>query len=197
MGTVLTDKHTGAATATADIFPRDFTVYLNRVAEAEAARAEAGGIVRANAQPAHSNEIRRSNVTWLQDTPDNRPIIQLIFDAAREFNQKIFHLELSGLTEPFQLATYKATEQGFYGWHMDIGAGWLANRKLSLVVPLTDPSEYEGGEFQVFHDHEPLTLEMPLGRVLAFPSYLLHRVTPVTKGVRRSLAIWVSGPPFR
>ena len=44
---------------------------------------------------------------------------------------------------------------------------------------------------------QPTTIEMPLGRVVAFPSYVLHRITPVTLGVRRSLVAWISGPRFR
>jgi PKHD-type hydroxylase len=187
----------GASTCSADVFPRPAIDYLNRLAEASAGQAEAGGIVRADATPALADTVRRSEVVWLQDTPDNRPIYEVIAQFAQQANNQVFRLELTGFTEPFQLATYRASEGGFYGWHVDIGAGRLANRKLSLIVPLTDPAEYEGGEFQVFYDHEPTTFALPLGRILAFPSYLLHRVTPVTKGVRRSLAIWVSGPPFR
>ncbi len=35
------------------------------------------------------------------------------------------------------------------------------------------------------------------GRMIFFPSFLIHRVAPVTQGIRRSLVIWVTGPKFR
>ena len=188
----------GVSTVFVDnVFPPPLTAHLNRLAETSATAAEAGGIVRSDATTARSEGVRRSEVLWLQDNADNRPIIDLIGGFVQHANSQVFRYDLAGFTEPFQLATYKATDKGHYGWHVDTGAGRLANRKLSLIVPLTDPSQYEGGEFQVFYDDQPTTLPMPTGRILAFPSYLLHRVTPVTRGVRRSLAIWVSGPPFR
>ena len=188
----------GSVTCVVDnIFPRDAISYLNQVAEAVSADAEVGGIVRADASAARMDSVRRSDVSWLKDSPQNRPIYELVAEVVRRVNAEIFHLDLKEFGEPFQLATYRAENNGFYGWHVDTGAGRLANRKLSLVVPLTDPSEYEGGEFQAFYDDAPTPVEMPLGRIVAFPSYVLHRVTPITRGVRRSLAIWVSGPPFR
>jgi PKHD-type hydroxylase len=141
--------------------------------------------------------VRVSDVVWAPDDADTGPIYGLAGQLVQRVNAQVFNLDVRGFTEPFQIATYRAEAGGFYGWHVDIGAGRLANRKISLVAPLTDPSEYEGGELQLFFDSEPQTVPMPLGRVVLFPSYVLHRVTPVTRGVRRSLALWVSGPPFR
>lgn len=188
----------GASTCTVDnAFPREAIAFLNRYADARAGVAEKGGVVLSDAKHARVAEVRRSDVVWLDRTPETAPIYELIAGFVQHANSRVFKLDIENFTEPFQIATYRAEAQGFYGWHVDIGAGRLANRKLSLVAPLTDPAEYEGGEFQVFHDHEPTPIPMPLGRILAFPSYILHRVTPVTKGVRRTLAVWVSGPPFR
>ena len=63
---------------------------------------------------------------------------------------------------------------------------------------LSDPSEFEGGELQVKTCSDQIsTLETKKGRAWFFPSYTLHRVTPVTKGVRRSLVLWSGGPEFR
>jgi PKHD-type hydroxylase len=73
-----------------------------------------------------------------------------------------------------------------------------APRKLSMAMLLSDPSEFEGGEFQVKTTSDDVqTLEVKKGRAWFFPSYMLHRVTPVTKGVRRSLVLWVGGPQFK
>jgi PKHD-type hydroxylase len=63
---------------------------------------------------------------------------------------------------------------------------------------LSDPSEFEGGELQVKpYSDEVQTLEIKKGRAWFFPSYMLHKVTPVTKGTRRSLVLWVGGPAFK
>jgi PKHD-type hydroxylase len=63
---------------------------------------------------------------------------------------------------------------------------------------LSDPSDFEGGEFQVKTTNDDVqTLDYVKGRAWFFPSYTLHRVAPVTKGVRRSLVLWIGGPPFR
>jgi len=177
-------------------FPRASIDFLNRLAEASAGETETASVVRPNATGHALEEVRRSEVFWLKDTPETRPIQQLVTEFVKQANSQVFGYELAQF-EPFQLATYRAENAGFYNWHVDLGAGASANRKLSLIVPLTDPSEYEGGQFQSFFDSEPETIPMPLGRVLAFPSYMLHRVTPVTRGIRRSLAVWVCGRPFR
>jgi PKHD-type hydroxylase len=188
----------GAATCVIDgVFPREAIGFLNAVADAEAHRAEAGGVVHPDASRHIERHVRRSRVSWLSHSAETRPLYEMVAQLVAHANQQVFRYELSGLNEPAQLATYRAEEEGFYGWHVDIGGGPLANRKISLVIPLTDPAAYQGGGFEVFHDSEPSPIEMPLGRVVMFPSYLLHRVRPVTAGVRRSLALWVSGPPFR
>ena len=85
-------------------------------------------------------------------------------------------------------------DEGYYDWHVDMGPG-KANRKLSLVCQLSDPSEYEGGELQI-HTGQIHTVEKKKGLVVIFPSYLLHCVTPVTSGKRQTLVLWIEGPPF-
>ena len=67
-----------------------------------------------------------------------------------------------------------------------------------MVLMLSDPSEFEGGELQIKTDSDDaITLEQKKGRAWFFPSYILHRVTPVTRGIRRSLVLWVGGPEFK
>ena len=83
-----------------------------------------------------------------------------------------------------------------YGWHQDFGG--LLSRKLSLVMQLSDPEEYEGGELQIMVGGEkPISINKQKGLVVVFPSWAVHQVTPVTKGLRQSLVAWVSGPNFR
>ncbi len=176
-------------------FPRASIDYLNRLAEDSASEAKAGSIVNAAATGSGLETIRRSEVFWLKRTPESQPIVDQIADLVRQTNSQVYRYELEQF-ESLQIATYRSENEGFYGWHVDVGPGRLSRRKLSLILPLTDPCEYEGGEFQAFCDVEPVTVPLPLGCVVAFPSFMLHRVTPVTKGVRRSLAVWACGRPF-
>jgi len=116
-------------------------------------------------------------------------------------------------TEECQFTEY--SKNNFYGWHSD---EWDKpynkskdpnihgkNRKLSVTVSLSDPSEYEGGELEFDlrnkSSGKPNLIKCkeisPLGSMVVFPSYIWHRVRPVTKGVRRSLVAWNLGKPFR
>jgi PKHD-type hydroxylase len=65
-----------------------------------------------------------------------------------------------------------------------------------MTVQLSDPSEYEGGLFKIENQEIPLWYREK-GTVMVFPSYLRHRVEPVTRGVRRSLVAWFEGPRWR
>ena len=66
----------------------------------------------------------------------------------------------------------------------------------SIVVQLTDPSEYEGGDLEILTTENPFWAAKEKGSCILFPSFCLHKVHPVTKGLRNSLVLWVSGPPF-
>ena len=113
-----------------------------------------------------------------------------------QLNAEHFRLELAGFGEPFQLTNYDQSENGMYGWHQDFGTS--ISRKLSLAMQLSDPSDYEGGNFQIFTGgNEPQTLPKKRGYILVFPSYVVHQVTPVTQGSRQSLVAWASGPAFK
>ena len=67
-----------------------------------------------------------------------------------------------------------------------------------MVLMLSDPSDFIGGQLQIKTESDvPIDLEQKKGRAWFFPSYVLHRVTPVVKGTRRSLVLWVGGPEFK
>jgi len=110
-------------------------------------------------------------------------------------NKDFFNFELSSLTENLQYTEYDESVQGHYDWHFDIGEGPLnCNRKLSISIQLSDPADYEGGQLEFAMGK---VAEKEQGTMVIFPSYLQHRVTPVTKGTRRSLVTWITGQPFR
>lgn len=140
-------------------------------------------------------DIRRSQVSWLSNTPETRWVFEKLGFIASRLNANHFGFDLTGFGESLQLTHYDQSENGMYGWHQDYNAG--VSRKLSLVLQLSDPSEYEGGNLQLKTESEPLTVKKQRGLVIAFPSYVLHQVTPVTQGNRQSLVAWVSGPQFK
>jgi len=140
-------------------------------------------------------DIRRSQVSWLSNTSDTRWVFEKLGFVASRLNANNFGFDLTGFGEPLQLTHYSQSENGMYGWHQDYGGS--ISRKLSLVLQLSDPSEYEGGNLQVKTGSEPQTVRKQRGLIAAFPSYVLHQVTPVTQGNRQSLVAWVSGPQFK
>jgi PKHD-type hydroxylase len=140
-------------------------------------------------------DIRRSQVSWLSNTPETHWIFEKLGFVAARLNSNWFGFDLTGFGEPLQLTHYDQSENGMYGWHQDYGGG--ISRKLSLVLQLSDPSEYEGGNLQVKTGSEPQSVRKQRGLVAAFPSYVLHQVTPVTQGNRQSLVAWISGPQFK
>ncbi len=83
--------------------------------------------------------------------------------------------------------------RGHYDWHVDAGPAW-PTRKLSLVVVLSPPSEYEGGRIEL--SEVGVVDPLPAGSGVVFPSFLAHRVTPVVSGERISIVCWLHGPTF-
>lgn len=115
--------------------------------------------------------------------------------VAAEINAENYRYDLTGFHENFYFLRYDVGDH--FDWHLDMGPQTEAPRKLSLVLQLNDPSEYEGGEFDVLVAHHHRRAAKVQGLITAFPAYKIHRVTPVTRGVRYSLAMFLHGPNFR
>jgi PKHD-type hydroxylase len=141
--------------------------------------------------------IRKSKVSWISHTQDSNFLYDQMAYIARCLNGQFFELDLFGFVEDMQYTKYQSGGD-HYGWHMDKGSIYPAPRKMSLVMQLSDPDEYEGGDLEFLAGPgDPIKATRQKGIVYAFPSYVLHRVTPVTKGTRRSLVVWVAGPKFK
>jgi len=140
-------------------------------------------------------DYRESDVSWIKPSEANTWIFSKTYDLVRRVNQRCYQMELSGFTEPLQVAEY--TADGHYDWHLDVGAGPFSVRKLSFIVQLSDPAGYEGGEVEFLYAREPHAASKDRGSMTLFPSYLLHRVKAVTKGTRLSLVGWIGGPHYR
>lgn len=145
--------------------------------------------------------VRNSQVSWIPFNQETQWIYDRIAHIARELNGQFFQFDLYGFVEPIQYTVYEGSEdtadQGHYVWHVDKGNIHSSPRKLSMVIQLSDPSEYDGGNLEIAVSNNPEVLKKQQGMLYAFPSYTLHRVTPVTKGVRRTLVVWIAGPKFK
>lgn len=179
--------------------------------------------------------IRESELRWLDE--------QTFMEQAPNLIEKIFngicgnayeHLQIAykvAVTEAFQHTTYNACSDrgnGFYRWHQDVsdspvvsymttgGIGQSFIRKISASIQLSDPMEYEGGNFQWCEVSKALdtmsgirpTIDLSnhiytlpesaksKGSLVLFPSTLHHQVTPIVSGTRRSLVVWLGGEHF-
>ena len=142
-----------------------------------------------------NKDIRRSNVVWL-DVEEWGWAFQKLGDLVATVNDKYYRFDLTGFGEKLQLSNYKSEDSGTYKWHQDFGGQGLP-RKLSVVLQLSEPSEYEGGNLELLTGGSPYVVQKERGRITIFPSWTLHQVTPVTEGERQSLVTWIYGPDFK
>ena len=142
------------------------------------------------------DHIRITRTAWIKPAPDTKWIYDRMQAVIRTLNDKVWQFDLRGFSEDFQYTVYHGSEGGHYDWHVDLGD--LAKlRKLSLSLQLTDASEYEGCELQIHDGRRVETAPRERGTVIVFPSYVLHRVTPITRGIRKAVVVWTTGPKFR
>lgn len=142
-----------------------------------------------------ANSLRKSNVRWVEDSK----IREMLWWFAREANRSAFGLDVTDVGA-VQFTEYTEQYEGKYGWHHDID--WNNNaafdRKISVVLQLTDGEQYEGCEFTFDEVENPERNALrKKGTVLCFPSYLRHSVSQITKGERFSLVAWFEGPRWR
>lgn len=142
-----------------------------------------------------NSEIRITKISWIEPHEDINWAYRKLVDATLALNKDYFNFQLHGFFEKLQFTEYNAPD-GNYKQHMDKVFNSVI-RKLSIVVQLTDPQEYEGGELKIFTGPNPETMVKSQGSVIAFPSYILHQVDPVTKGQRHSLVAWTLGDNFK
>lgn len=138
------------------------------------------------------NSMRDSSVTLLKPDADTQWMYDRVFEVVSRFNNQLWRFELAG-AEPMQFAAYGVDQH--YDWHVDLWANKPKNaRKLSVSVQLNDSDEYEGGSFEVDQSGAPNAIgPRAKGAMILFPSYVLHRVQPVTSGIRHSLVTWFVG----
>jgi PKHD-type hydroxylase len=153
---------------------------------------------------------RVSKINHQRLNENNKWIFDRLNQLIMHCNWEFFNYDLTGY-EFYQYAEYRAKDLGHYIYHTDIIFGGdnlrglaagFETRKLSMSLLLNDPEvDFEGGGFYINvgggGNVGAEIKELKLGSAILFPSWLMHKVAPVTKGIRKSLTVWVTGPKFR
>ena len=165
---------------------------------------------------AHNTDgnVRESAIFWVENTQNTQWIYDRIMynvvDANKKWgfdlygSEKIQYTKYSGpeilsLSDKLKIRSHRDVENkisGHYDWHVDFGNG-QPTRKVSIVVQLSAESDYDGGVLFTQSGSGEIQHAKNLGCCVIFPSFTLHKVEPVTKGIRESLVCWVHGPTFR
>ena len=147
----------------------------------------------------HEEEIvsdyRLSEISWLDENDETSWLYLKLAEHAKIANEAMWNFDIWGFGDSLQYTRYYGNG-GHYDWHADLGPG-ISNRKLSCVLQLSTPEEYEGGELQMNPGGNIISVPKGLGTLCFFPSFLLHRVTPLNSGVRLSLVTWFRGANLR
>jgi PKHD-type hydroxylase len=153
----------------------------------------------------YPSKHRQSTNSFLEANNETEWVFNKIIEASAFVNEKYFQYDLYGFS--FIQYTEYGSDFDHYNWHMDLDlikevpTGHIAStRKLSASVILSNENEYEGGKFEIHMDPESNALYAPKqeqGSIIFFPSFSMHRVTPVSDGTRKSLVVWIEGPRFK
>jgi len=173
-------------------FTEEQLEWLQNKAKEATISATVGGKLQGNLP---NPDVRRAELNWMYKDKESKWVFETLSSVVSSLNAEFFGFDLLGFGEAFQLTNYHEDNQGMYRWHQDFGAN--VSRKLSLVLQLSEPEEYEGGELQILTSVDPISIKKQRGLITVFPSWILHQVTPVVKGNRQTLVTWVAGPAFR
>lgn len=162
--------------------------------------------------------VRNSKNSWI---PTSHWIGGFLWHYIQRANRENFLYDITNIdTEKVQFTYYN--EGDFYTWHNDAGLSTCHKpesvgncdfkntaddfiykncesiRKLSLVLQLSDPDEYEGGNLQIMNEYgKSYIAPRERGTIIIFDSRSQHRVHKIKKGLRKSLVAWVVGPRWR
>jgi PKHD-type hydroxylase len=143
-----------------------------------------------------NKKTRDSDIMWIEPSRESEWLFQKFSHLVSMVNYDHFMYDIEGF-DNFQYTRYNSKDKQHYNWHVDAGnASSTFERKISASVILTDPKEYDGGEFEIIihgNIEEPTITKPELGDVVFFDSRMPHRVRPVTSGIRKSLVCWVMG----
>ena len=195
-----------------DLLNKDEVKELQELTSAYDALTDKGTVMGYSADEAENNNMRDSNIFFLDNDPEYKKFDKIIVDKVDSINKNIFNLDLTTYMPP-QYTIYG--ENQHFNWHPDGPFGVLDARglnciptnlhwrKLSMSLFLNDENEYKGGDFQILnYSGNPEcngihTVRGKAGTAILFPAFAAHKVTPVTEGVRKTLIYWFCGPRWK
>lgn len=152
------------------------------------------GLIKGRVRNNKFKKIRNNSISWIHATKNNYWLFSKISQCVMDLNKQFFKFDLFGFTEGFQFTNYKSPGE-HYDFHVDRGLNFHV-RKLSFSLQLNDSKTYTGGKL-IFKEGKEQEAPNEQGTLILFPSFLLHKVTPMIKGERNSLVGWITGPGFK
>jgi PKHD-type hydroxylase len=142
---------------------------------------------------------RKSDIGFINSNNETKWIFDSLLQLTAHINNNYYGYDLCGF-DHFQYTEYNG-EGSKYDFHTDMLFGdqlpSFLPRKLSFSLILSNPDEYTGGDFEIQIGKKTDPVIQTRGRVIAFPSFVLHRVAPLISGVRKSIVFWAVGPKFK
>jgi len=153
-------------------------------------------VQKTNANKYDKNNFN-SNINYLLPNENTYYIYNRLRKLVTEINKEIWNFNLYDFGEPLKFIEYNEITNGSTGIHADLGNDSITKfRKLTVIIQLSNETDYEGGDLLIQNNKELMSINKTKGIVIIFPSFLLHCVKPVTKGIRNSMVTFAFGPPF-
>lgn len=146
--------------------------------------------------PRVDTDIRDTDIAWINPDPSSEWLYEKMKSFISRINYDKYQFDLDNI-QALQYGKYQSN--GHYKWHIDSGPNLPVHRKLTFIVALSDVDSYEGGELLLNISGDPEnahSMKIEKGDIIVFPSFVPHKVAPVTSGVRLTLVTWATGPKF-
>lgn len=184
-----------------NVFTQDELGYIEQIAsQLEEEIPQMGEATHDGEKPWRDKGYRHSKVKWINRSEETKWLFARLSWLIADANKDFWDFDILGDFETGIQYTIYDEYGSHYDWHIDVGYGVSAMRKISATILLSEPEvDFNGGDLEFRVGRDVMSVPRDLGGNLAvlFPSYMLHRVTPVTAGVRKSLVFWCTGPPFK
>jgi len=143
-----------------------------------------------------NTDVRDTDIAWIHPDRSTEWLYERMKNLIARINYDKYQFDITTM-QALQYGKYKA--DGHYDWHIDSGPNLPVHRKLTFILALSDVNSYEGGELLINMSGNPdnaHSIKIEKGDLVVFPSFVPHKVSPVTVGERITLVTWATGPKF-
>jgi len=141
-----------------------------------------------------SKKVRNVEQQVLPISDKGWPLTRIL-ELARQANNARFKFDISGFLDIDAPMLMKYEKGGHYDWHIDTG-NKVCHRKLSFTLQLSDSKDYQGGDIEFMGSKVNTKAMRQKGTIIVYPSFVPHRITKITKGIRHAIVGWIHGPTF-